>query len=129
MDQVYGGGAAAGGGGGGYPQQAQQPSYPDQSAQVGAPTQLFTPGMAGNDQQQPQQPFYPQQAQPQQPAYGQAPFGGQPAGGVDQMANQFQGMNVGGGARPGQGAPGGYGENRNNSTRSRLSTSLECNPT
>jgi hypothetical protein len=113
MDQVYGGGAA--GGGGGYAQQAQQPVYPDQS-QVGGPTQLFTPGMAGNDVQQPQQPFYPQQPQQQQPGYagqGQAAYGA-PAGGVDQMANQFQGMNVGGGARPGpgQGAPGAYGESK-----------------
>jgi len=115
MDQVYGGGAAASGGGGGYAQQAQQPVYPDQS-QVGGPTQLFTPGMAGNDAQQPQQPFYPQQPQQQQPGYpvqGQAAYGA-PAGGVDQMANQFQGMNVGGGARPGpgQGAPGAYGESK-----------------
>lgn len=106
MDQVYGGAGIGGAGAqAGYPSTVplQQPGYPDQQAQVGAPAQLFTPGMA--DQQQPQQPFYPQQGQPLQPAqpgYGAPAYpqqnGAGVGGGVDQMSNQFQQMNVG---RPG----------------------------
>ncbi|ORY21598.1 hypothetical protein BCR39DRAFT_553330 [Naematelia encephala] len=76
--------------GGGYEQSSQAtqqplaPTYPDQNA---AP-QFFTPGMAGQEQQQPPQPQYPSQAPGyQQPAYGQQPP-------VDQMSQQFQQMNM-----------------------------------
>ncbi|TXT09172.1 hypothetical protein VHUM_02646 [Vanrija humicola] len=104
MEQVYGTGQQpqqqGGYSVGGYQQQPQQPQQ-QQAQQPGYPQdaapQFFTPGAADQKQApygQPQQPVY---GQPQQPAYGQP--------GVDQVAGQFQNLNVGG--QPQQ--PQGYG--------------------
>ncbi|BEI85015.1 hypothetical protein CcaverHIS002_0504160 [Cutaneotrichosporon cavernicola] len=89
MQQVYGSGAAqqpAYDGGAAYGQQQAQAAYPGQ-AQMPQP-QFITPGMEGQQQQQQQQP----PAYGQQPGYGGAYDQKQP---VDQMANQFQNLQVG----------------------------------
>ncbi|ORX39651.1 hypothetical protein BD324DRAFT_614495 [Kockovaella imperatae] len=109
IQQMYGG---SGGGAGGYDQQSQQlplmSNYPDQQQQQQpmAP-QFFTPGIQDNTPHQgyPQQAGGPQQGYPgQQPQQQPLPpqqggWQGQPplqqGGGMDQMANQFQQMNMG----------------------------------
>ncbi|WWD01693.1 protein transporter SEC24 [Kwoniella sp. B9012] len=97
IQQVYGGG--------GYDTQPQQPiaapGYPDQQQQQQQP-QYFTPGFGGADPAQQQQPAYGASPAPAYggaapaPAYGQQQQPGYPGQQpVDQMANQFQQMNVG----------------------------------
>lgn len=93
----YGAGDALGGGGGGYIQPAPQQQQPGQ---------LFTPGLAAENQFQQQQQ---QQMQPGQPPYyggaapepeyingPQAPMYGQPQNPMNTLADQFGQMGMGG---------------------------------